>query len=409
MAEPARIVIVGSGLAGATAATALRANGYSGEVVLFGQEPHLPYELPALSKGLLLGETDEPDWVADADFYAEHSIDLRRSTRIRELRPADRVVVDDAGAELGFDRLVLATGSAPRTLPIPGADLAGLHTVRTLDDSLALREKLTAGANVVVVGAGWIGCEVAAAARTHGCEVAVVELDSLPLRRVLGDTVSAVYRDVHAEHGVDWRLDSGVDEFVGDGTRITAVRLVDGTELPADLVVVGVGAAPRLELADRAGLRISDAVPGRGVEVDATLATPAEGIFAIGDIAAHDHPRLGRLRVEHWANAKEQGGHVAANLLGADAPFTASPYFFSDQYELGMEYRGLAAAEDEVVIRGDLAERAFHAFWLRDGRVRAAMNVNLWDDGDALQALVDRSAAATAEQLRTADLAGLAE
>lgn len=407
MAQPGRIVVVGTGLAGASAAIALREQGHQGEVVIFGQEAHLPYELPALSKGLLLGETDEPDWVADADHYAAHEIDLRTATRIREVRIGDRVVVDDAGAELGFDRLVLATGSAPRTLPIPGADLAGLHTLRTLDDSRALRAKLTSGARVVIVGAGWIGCEVAAAARTHGCEVTVVELDGLPLRRVLGETVATVYRDVHAEHGVIWKLDSGVDEFVGDGSRITGVRLVDGTELPADLVVVGVGAAPRLDLAERAGLRISDAVPGRGVEVDATLATSADGVFAIGDIAAHDHPRLGRLRVEHWANAKEQGGHVARNVLGAAEPFTASPYFFSDQYELGMEYRGLADAEDEVVIRGDLAERAFHAFWLREGRVRAAMNVNLWDDGDALQALVDQGAQVSAEQLQTDDLAGL--
>ncbi|KAA2261310.1 NAD(P)/FAD-dependent oxidoreductase [Solihabitans fulvus] len=410
MANPQRIVVVGSGLAGASAAGALRERGFDGEVLLFGQESHRPYELPALSKDILLGNADEPAWVHEEDFYADKGIDRRHSTEIREVRPADRVVVDSAGATHSYDRLLLATGSQPRTLPVPGAELAGLRTLRTLDDSLALRDELKAAGRVVIVGAGWIGCEVAAAAIRHDADVTVVDTVALPLQRVLGDTIGEVFRNLHAEQGVAWRLGAGVEGFLGgDDGRVRAVRLAGGDEVPADLVVLGVGAAPRLGLAERAGIELTDEVPGGGVAVDAALRTSVPEIYAAGDIAAHAHPRYGRrVRVEHWANAKDQGAHVAGNLLGAAEPFQASPYFFSDQYDLGMEYRGLAdPGRDELVVRGDTATREFIAFWLRDGRLQAAMNVNLWDDGDALQALVDAQAALSPDQLRTADLAAL--
>jgi 3-phenylpropionate/trans-cinnamate dioxygenase ferredoxin reductase subunit len=401
MAEPQRIVIVGSGLAGASAAGALRERGYGGDIVLFGQETHRPYELPALSKDVLLGNADEPAWVHDDGFYDAQDVDLRSGTSIEEVRPGDRTVVDTNGVAHSYDRLLLATGSRPRRLTLPGADRPGLRVLRTLDDSLALRSELREDRRVVIVGAGWIGSEVAAAARKHGADVTVVDPLPLPLQRVLGGTVAAVFRDLHSENGVRWRLGAGVEGFTPGG-----VRLAGGEELPADVVVVGVGAAPRLELAEKAGLELADG----GVAVNAALRTSVPDIHAAGDIAAHDHPRYGhRVRVEHWANAKDQGAHVAGNLLGDDEPYTASPYFFSDQYDLGMEYRGLADPEhDELVVRGDLAGREFTAFWLRGGRVQAAMNVNVWDDGVALQKLVDAQAPVSPDQLRSADLADLA-
>ena len=406
MAEPNRIVIVGTGLGGATAAGELRAQGYSGQLVLIGQDVHRPYELPALSKSILLGEATDPDWVHDESFYAEKDIDLRLSTVVSEIRVADREVVEAGGTTHSYDRLLLATGSAPRRLEmLPGSDLDGLRTLRTLDDARSLREELTSGRRVVIVGAGWIGCEVAAAARSHGAEVTVVDPLPLPLHRVLGDTVSEVFRDLHAEHGVTWKLGVGVNGFVGQG-KVSAVALADGTELPADVVLVAVGAAPRVELAHAMGLE--RAHPG-GVAVDEGLRTSAPEVYAVGDIAAQNHPRYGdRVRVEHWANAKDQGAHVAGNLLGAHEPYQASPYFFSDQYDLGMEFRGLAdPTSDELVVRGDLAAREFIAFWLRDGVVRAAMNVNMWDDGDALGALVDTGARVEPAKLVAGDLASM--
>lgn len=387
MAVPDRIVIVGAGLAGASAAAGLREEGFTGQVALFGRQAHRPYELPPLSKGILLGSTDEPDWVRDADFYDAHDIALHSSTVVTEVRPADRFVVDSTGTEHVYDRLVLATGSTPRALAVPGGDLPGLFTLRTLDDSLALRAALVDGARVVVLGGGWIGCEVAAAARTHGAEVTVVQRQALPLLRVLGDTVATVFRDLHTEHGVHWRLGIGVDAISAAGDGFT-VRLDDGGELPADVVVVAVGARPETDLASAAGIDLAD---DGAIAVDAALRTSAPGVFAVGDIAAHPHPRYGQvIRVEHWANAKNQGKHVVGNLLGGDVPYDASPYFFSDQYDLGMEYRGLAdPVRDEVAVRGDLGTREFVATWSHEGRVRAAMNVNIWDEGDDLQALVD--------------------
>ena len=409
MAEPQRIVIVGSGLAGASAAGELRAKGYTGQVTIFGKEPHRPYELPALSKGILLGDAEDPDWAHDEDFYAKNDIDLLLSTVVTEVALGDRVVVDESGARHPYDRLLLATGSRPRTLPVPGADLEGTHTLRTLDDSRALLAALREGGRVVVIGGGWIGCEVAAAARKHGCEVTVVERLPLPLHPILGDTIAAVFRDLHEQNGVRWRLGVGLAEFTAEQGRVTGVRLEDGEVLPADHVVVAVGAVPRVELAHAAGLRLSDEVPGGGVDTDAGLRTSDPDVYAAGDIAAHSHPRYARrLRVEHWANAKDQGTHVTGNLLGADEPYTASPYFFSDQYDLGMEVRGLANPfRDQLVVRGDLAAREFIAFWLRDGAVHAAMNVNMWDDGDALQAMVDKQVVVEPRQLEQADLAGM--
>lgn len=403
MSEPRKIVIVGAGLAGATAAGTLRERGYAGEILLLGTDKHRPYELPPLSKGLLMGNTDEPDWAHDAGFYDEKNIALKSGTTATRIELGSRLVLDDAGGEHRFDRLVLATGSRPRTLPVPGGDLPGLRTLRTLDDALALRSAFKDAERVVIVGAGWIGTEAAAAAREHGVEVTVVDQVASPLLAVLGEQVSGVFKDLHAGHGVNWRLGERLAEFTGGPDRVTGVRLQSGDELPADVVLVAVGVAPRVELAHAAGLELAD---DGGVCADAGLRTAAPDVYAIGDIAAHFHPRYGkRVRVEHWANAKWQGAHVAGNLLGENEPYVKTPYFFSDQYDLGCEYRGLADLErDELVVRGDLAARDFTAFWLRDGQVTAAMNVNQWDDGEALDALVDGRATVTADQLKSAEL-----
>jgi 3-phenylpropionate/trans-cinnamate dioxygenase ferredoxin reductase component len=390
-----RIVVVGASLAGGTAAVTLREQGFSGELLLVGEEAHLPYERPPLSKALMLGETDEPDWVRPADFYAEHDISLILGAKATSLRPAEHLLVvgDD---EHRYDKLVLATGSRPRRLDLPGMDLPGVFTLRTLDDALALRSHLVDGARLAMVGAGWIGCEVAAAARHHGCLVTVLDPAEQPLLAVVGPQIGSVFADLHREHGVDLRLDTGVGEVRADDD-VRIVITTDGTELPADLVVVGVGAAPNLDLAEQAGLTLADG----GVAVDPSLRTSDPDIFAIGDIAAHDHPRYTqRVRVEHWANAKDQGEHVAGNVLGAEEPYEKRPFFFSDQYDLGCEYRGLAdPTTDELVVRGQPDSREFIAFWLRDGAVAAALNVNSWDDGDALQDLVDTGRRVDAEAL----------
>ncbi len=405
MAEPRRIVIVGTGLAGASAAGALREQGFEGDVLLIGEQRHRPYELPALSKGILLGDTDDPDWVHDESFYAEKNIELRLRTRATAIHLGDRTI-DVGGATESWDRLVLATGSTPRRLRVPGADYPNIRRLRRLDDARELRAELTEGKRVVIIGAGWIGCEAAAAARKHGAEVTVIDPLPLPLHRVLGDTVGEVFRKMHETEGVTFHLGVGVAEYLGADGLATGVRLEDGTEVTGDVLLLAVGARPRTELAHAAGLELSE---GAGVDVDATLRTSAPDVYAVGDIAAHFHPKLEqRVRVEHWANAKDQGAHVAKNLLGAAEPYTASPYFFSDQYDLGMEFRGLADPfADELVVRGDLEGREFIAFWLRDGAVRAAMNVNMWDDGDALQALVDARARVEPAKLVDADLASL--
>jgi 3-phenylpropionate/trans-cinnamate dioxygenase ferredoxin reductase component len=384
-AQPSRIVIIGASLAGGTAAIALRDQGYEGELTLIGEESQLPYERPPLSKALLLGERDEPDWVGDEATYADKAISLRLGTTATRVDRGRKVVVASRH-EYPYDKLLIATGSAPRRLDVHGAELDGLLTLRTLEESLALRERFTEGANVMIVGAGWIGCEAAAAARHHGANVTVVEPRSQPLLGVVGEQIGATFAALHRDHGVDLRLNTGVKGFAGDGTA-SSVLIKGGHSIPADTILIGVGAAPNIALADAAGLKLADG----GIAVDATLRSSDPDVYAAGDVAAHDHPKYGRrVRVEHWANAKDQGLHVAGNLLGAEAPYELRPFFFSDQYDLGCEYRGFAdPAKDRLVVRGDLASREFTAFWLRDGAVAAAMNVNQWDDSDALQELVD--------------------
>jgi len=383
--QPSRIVIIGASLAGASAAIALRDQGYQGELTVIGEESQLPYERPPLSKAVLIGERDEPDWVAEEATYADKDISLRLGTMATRIDRARKVVVASR-TEYPYDKLLIATGSGSRRLDLPGADLEGLLTLRTLEESLGLRERFTEGARIVIVGAGWIGCEAAAAARLHGANVTVIEPRSQPLLAVVGEQIGATFAALHRDHGVDLRLGIGVTGFAGDGV-VSSVHLKGHASVPADMVLIAVGAAPNIALADVAGLKLADG----GIAVDATLRSSDPDIYAAGDVAAHDHPRYPhRVRVEHWANAKDQGTHVARNLLGAEEPYVLRPFFFSDQYDLGCEYRGQAdPTKDRLVVRGDLKSREFTAFWLRDGGVAAAMNVNQWDDGDTLQELVD--------------------
>jgi NADPH-dependent 2,4-dienoyl-CoA reductase/sulfur reductase-like enzyme len=383
--QPSRIVIIGASLAGGSAAIALRDQGYEGDLTLIGEESQLPYERPPLSKAVLLGERDEPDWVADEATYADKSIFLRLGTTATRIDPGRKVVVASRH-EYPYDKLLIATGSAPRRLDLHGSELDGLLTLRTLEESLALRERFIEGANVVIVGAGWIGCEAAAAARKHEANVTIIEPRSQPLLGVVGEQIGATFAALHRDHGVDLRLGTGVKGFAGERTA-SSVLIKGGHSIPADTILIGVGAAPNIALADAASLTLAEG----GIAVDATLRSSDPDIYAAGDVAALDHPKYRhRVRVEHWANAKDQGLHVAGNLLGAEAPYELRPFFFSDQYDLGCEYRGLAdPAKDRLVVRGDLASREFTAFWLRDGAVAAAMNVNQWDDTEALQELVD--------------------
>jgi 3-phenylpropionate/trans-cinnamate dioxygenase ferredoxin reductase subunit len=377
-------VIVGASLAGAKAAETLREEGFDGRIVLVGEEPDRPYERPPLSKDYLRGEAGrEKVYVHDEGFYAEHDIDLRLGRTAVRLDTAERVLELDGGEPLGYDSLLLTTGAEPRRLDVPGADLDGVLYLRSVADSDTLRERLDRGGAVVVVGAGWIGAEVAASARQRGLEVTVIEPASVPLERVLGTEIGAVYRDIHADHGVKMLLGTGLEAFEGDG-RVERVRTSDGRTLDCDFVVVGVGVQPRTGLAAEAGLTI-----GNGIVVDEHLRTSAPGVFAAGDVANAHHPFYGEpLRVEHWANALNQGPAAARNMLGQAAPYDRLPYFFSDQYDVGMEYTGFASDWDRVVVRGDVAAREFIAFWMREDRVLAGMNVNVWDVTDPIKRLI---------------------
>ena len=376
------VVIVGAGLAGATAAMALRGEGHGGTVTLFGDEPHRPYERPPLSKDVLLGTSEETSvFVHDPDAYASHGIDLVVDDPVVEIDRTHGVVRSASGVEKPFDRAILATGARPRQLPT--APTGTVRYLRTLDDARALSAALDQVHHIAVVGAGWIGCEVAAAARTRGVDVTLVDPMPQPLARVLGDRLGAVVAELHADHGVCLRLGVGVSGVDGTPDGPQRVHLDDGTDLHADLVVAGIGVVPNTDLAQAAGLEVAN-----GVRVDAQLRTTDPRILAVGDVANHAHPLYGRLRVEHWANARHQARTAARNALGGHEVHDRLPYFFSDQYDLGLEYSGHAMATDELVVRGDLDAREFVAFWLRDDIVMAGMNVNVWEVTDAIQHLI---------------------
>ncbi len=394
--EHQTFVIVGAGLAGAKAADALREEGFDGRVVMIGAESEPPYERPPLSKEYLRGEAGREKVVVhdDESYYESAQIELRTDCEATALHLSTREVELAGGERVGFDKLLLATGAEPRRLQIAGAKLQDIYYLRTVEDSDRLRQRIERGGRLAVVGAGWIGAEVAASARGKGCEVTLIEGAKVPLERVLGPELGAIYRDIHVDHGVKFIGESSVARFEGTA-NVERVALNDGHLIDCDFVVVGVGVLPRTQLVESSGLKLDN-----GVLVDELLQSSEDGVYAAGDLANAHNPLLGRhIRVEHWANALNQGPAAARSMLGKGEPYARVPYFFSDQYDIGMEYCGYASDWDEVVFRGDPASREFIAFWLKDGRVQAGMNVNVWDVTEDIQRLIRSGTAIAAGRL----------
>jgi 3-phenylpropionate/trans-cinnamate dioxygenase ferredoxin reductase component len=390
MADRRSFVVIGGGLAGAKAVEILRDEGYDGPVVLVCEERERPYERPPLSKGYLLRKQErEEAFVHSPDWYGEHDVELLLGTRAEQLDIGSREVALSNGRSITYEKLLLTTGAIPRRLEVPGGDLEGVRYLRGIGDSDTLRELLTAGKRVVAVGASFIGLEVTAAAREHGAEVTMVDTVDLPLQRIMGDRVGEVFRGLHADHGVSFRFNTGIERFTGKD-HVEGVVTSNGETLPADVVVVGVGVTPVTELAEAAGVTVDN-----GITTDASLRTSAPDVFAAGDVANFWHPLYQRhIRIEHWANALNGGPAAARAMLGQDMTYDRLPYFFSDQYDLGFEYVGYVAPDEQndVVMRGDVQGRAFHAFWLRGDVVQAGMHVNLWDDGiDPVKEIVGKA------------------
>jgi len=405
MADLARLsfVIVGASQTGAMAAQALREEGFEGRITLLGDEPDRPYERPPLSKDYLLDKADRDSvFIHPEGWYAEQGVDLRLGAEVTSLDRGAREITTATGDTLRYDKLLLATGSTPRRLTVAGADLDGVHYLRRLQDSERIKAAFERAHRVVVVGAGWIGLETAAAARAAGRDVTVLEAAELPLVRLLGPQVAQLFADLHREHGVDLRCEVEVAELTGAGGAVTGVRLADGSVLRADLIIVGIGITPNSDLAAHAGLDV-----GNGITVDEHLRTCDPDIYAAGDVANAYHPRLARhIRVEHWANAQRQGATAARSMLGQDAVYDRLPYFFSDQYDLGLEYTGHIgpAGYDHVVLRGEPGRREFVAFWLADGRVLAGMNVNSWDAAGPIEELIESGRSVDDDSLADPDI-----
>ena len=397
------VVIVGAGLAGAKAAEALREKGFAGAVTLIGNEEHLPYERPPLSKEFLKGAKEQSDFtVHTRDWYTENNVDLRLGTTVTAVDTTARSVTLADGEQLGYDSLVLATGSRSRHPDLPGADADGVFYLRTVDDSRHLIEALGEGVKLAIVGGGWIGLEVAAGARGRGADVTVVHRDAQPLIGPLGAEMGAMFADLHRQHGVHLVLDVDVTAVTTSNGHATGLELSDGRTVASDIVLIAAGAIPNTELAAAAGL----AMERGGVVADAGLRASAPDVYVVGDIADWYHPLFGmRVRSEHWAGALNHPAVAAANILGKDEAYDLLPYFYTDQYDLGMECRGHAVGTARVVIRGDLDKRELLAFWLDEHDVvLAGMNVNLWDDGDTIEALIKSRKPVDVDKLTDADV-----
>jgi len=381
-------VIVGGGLAGATAAASIRDGGFSGRLVLVAEENELPYIRPPLSKDYLAGTAPrESTLVHPADWYREHEVELIMGHRATALSTQAKQLMIATGDVLTYDKLLLATGASARRYPSPAGNLLGVHHLRTVGESEALKQALVDGTRrVAIVGSGWIGLEVASAARKYGNQVTVLGRETVPLNAILGDQVGSVFADLHRDNDVDLRISVRVETLEGDASGVTGVRLDTGEIVPADVVVVGIGAVPNLDLALSAGLTVDN-----GILVDAGFRTSAPHVYAVGDVANVFHPVLGQhLRIEHWANALNAGAAAGRALVGETVNYDEIPYFYTDQFDLGMEYSGYGPLTPgaEVVIRGNLAAREFIAFWVTDTRVVAGMNVNVWDVNETVQQLI---------------------
>ena len=387
--EP-NFIIVGGGLAGAIAAQTLREEGFDRRITLLGEESNRPYERPPLSKDYLQGNTDRDSiFVHPESWYANHAVELRLGAAVTSLDPALRTVTTATGVQLGYDKLLLATGSTPRRVSVPGADFDGVRYLRSVEDSERIKAGFARAQRVAIIGAGWIGLETAAAARNAGLDVTLLEASELPLLRVLGPEVAPIFADLHRDHGVDLRCQVAVAELTGRNGAVTGVILRDGSRIDADMVLVGVGITPNSQLAAEAGLKVDN-----GIVVDEHLRTSDPDIFAAGDVAHAYNPRLGRhIRVEHWANARRQGVTAAKAMLGQGAVDARPSYFFSDQYDLGMEYTGDIGPSgyDRVIFRRHADSRQVIVFWLHEQRVQAGMNINIWDVADDIERLVQSS------------------
>jgi 3-phenylpropionate/trans-cinnamate dioxygenase ferredoxin reductase component len=392
------LIIVGGGMAGAIAAQTLREEGFDGSITLFGQEPNLPYERPPLSKDYLQGNAERDSiFVHPESWYAEHDVELSLGDAVTSLDPAARTVTTSTGTQLRYDKLLLATGSTPRRLSVPGADLSGVYYLRNVEDSDLIKIEFSRAKRVVIIGGGWIGLETAAAASAAGLDVTVLEGGDMPLLHVLGPEVAPIFAELHRSHGVDLRYRATALELTGRDGKATGVTLGDGTRIDADMIIVGIGAIPRTELAAAAGLKIDN-----GIVVDEHLRTSDPDIFAAGDIADAYNPRLGRhIRVEHWANARRQGAVAAKAMLGQDAVDVRPSYFFTDQYDLGMEYTGDIgpAGYDRVIFRGHPDAREVIVFWLYEQRIQAGMNINIWDVADDIERLIQSARPINADDL----------
>ncbi|KHJ72163.1 MULTISPECIES: NAD(P)/FAD-dependent oxidoreductase [Rhodococcus] len=385
---PERVVVVGAGLAAVRTAEELRRAGYEGELVLVGDETHLPYDRPPLSKEVLRGDRDDTT-LRPSEFFGDNRIELMLGAAARSVDTASRILTLSDGTELGYDELVVATGLRPRRIPgLP--DLAGVHVLRSLEDSRALREAIVPGARALVVGAGFIGCEVAASLRAREVEVVLVEPQPTPLASVLGAEVGALVTRLHTAEGVDVRAGVGLSEIRGDGRvtsavlgdgRVTSAVLGDGSEIDVDLVVLGIGSIPATEWLEGSGVEVEN-----GVVCDGTGRTSTPHVWAVGDVASWQVPAGGRRRIEHWTNAGEQASVLAKTIMGVEAGAAAQvPYFWSDQYDIKIQGLGAVTADDTVhVVRDD--GRKFLAYYERDGRFVGAV-------GGGLPALVMKSRA----------------
>jgi 3-phenylpropionate/trans-cinnamate dioxygenase ferredoxin reductase component len=392
-------VVVGANLAGGTAAAELRRQGHEGPVVLIGAEPHAPYERPPLSKEFMRGEQSlEAGSVRPPGWYEDQDIETRFGVRAERIDPSARTVVLAGGEEIGFEKLLLATGCRNRRFPIPGLDLPGVFDLRTSGDAERIKAAADKGGRVVQVGMGFIGAEIAASLRTLGLEVTAIEGGDVPLQRVLGPEIGAVVRDLHADHGVTMHFGDVVESFEG-GSQVEAVVTRAGRRLECDFAVVGVGVQPNIEVAEGSGLDVQN-----GIVVDPGLETNVPGVFAAGDVALHDHPTFGRIRVEHFDNAHKMGQHAAAAMLGDKKVFDDPHWFWSDQYDANIQMSGFALSWDEIVVRGSREDRSFSAFYLKDAVLLSAFSINRARDVRRAMRLIRARVRPDPDKLRDEDV-----
>jgi 3-phenylpropionate/trans-cinnamate dioxygenase ferredoxin reductase component len=397
---PEVFVVVGSSLAGGTAAATLREEGFDGRVILIGEEPQAPYERPPLSKDYLRGEQPFEDaLVRPRDFYASNAIDTLFGTRATRLNPVDKTIELSGSDRVRYDKVLIATGSRNRRLPIPGLDLEGVYGLRTVEDCDRIRGEIRPGRRAAVVGMGFIGSEIASSLRQLGVEVVVIEAGKVPLHRVLGEEVGRIMEHIHRDHGVDMIFEQQVSGFEGRG-RVERIVTQSGRRIECDFAVVGVGVEPVVDVVMGSGIEVDN-----GLVVDEYCRTNAEGVFAAGDVTNHYHPIFKqRMRVEHWHNALNQGAAAARNMMGMGSVYDGIHWFWSDQYDYNLQYVGFHKDWDKLVVRGSLENRDFIAFYVKDALIAAAIGMNRGRDIRRATALIKARAAVETNQLRDDDV-----